>query len=156
MVGFETERKFLVNMEKWKLLDKPQKEFYRQGYLHADANKTIRVRQTDTQGFITIKGMAYGFTRQEFEYEIPFEEAEQLLDTLAVSSLSKYRYKILYGKHLWEVDDFLGDNEGLVVAEIELKSETEEFELPPWVEKEVTGDIRYYNASLSVHPFQKW
>jgi CYTH domain-containing protein len=156
MQGFEIERKFLINKDKWQIIDKPLKEFYRQGYLHADALKTIRVRQAGSKGFITIKGKTSGIARMEYEYEIPFEEAGLLLDTLAVSSLTKYRYKIHFGDHLWEVDEFLEDNQGLMIAEIELKSETEEFALPEWVGKEVTGDKKYYNASLSRNPFLNW
>ncbi len=155
-MALETERKFLIYKDKWQIIGKPDKEFYRQGYLHTDDLKTIRVRQAGSKGFLTIKAKTSGLARMEYEYEIPFEEAGQLLDTLAVSSLTKYRYKMPFGEHLWEVDEFLGDNEGLVIAEIELKSEAEEFLLPEWVGKEVTGDKKYYNASLSRKPYKDW
>ncbi|GGD46091.1 CYTH domain-containing protein [Emticicia aquatilis] len=155
-MGLEIERKFLVNHVKWATVEKPNAEFYRQGYLLTDPNKTIRVRATDTKGFMTIKGKSEGATRAEFEYEIPKEEAIQLLDMFAVSDLTKYRYKILFAEKLWEVDVFLGENEGLIVAEIELSSEDELFELPDWAAEEVTGEKKYYNSNLSTLPFSKW
>lgn len=155
-MGLEIERKFLVNQEKWAVTAKPKGEFYRQGYMLTDPNKTIRVRATDTKGFLTIKGKTEGATRAEFEYEIPKEEAIQLLDMFAVSDLTKYRYKIVFAEKLWEVDVFLGENEGLIVAEIELSSEDETFDLPDWATEEVTGEKKYYNSNLSTWPFKKW
>lgn len=155
-MGLEIERKFLVNHEKWAETEKPKVEFYRQGYMLTDPNKTIRVRATDTKGFLTIKGKTEGATRAEFEYEIPKEEAIQLLDMFAVSDLTKYRYKIVFAEKLWEVDVFLGENEGLIVAEIELSSEDETFDLPDWAAEEVTGEKKYYNSNLSTLPFKKW
>ncbi|AFK02291.1 adenylate cyclase [Emticicia oligotrophica DSM 17448] len=155
-MGLEIERKFLVNHAKWGEADKPQREFYRQGYLLTDPNKTIRVRATDTKGFMTIKGKSEGATRTEFEYEIPKDEAIELLDLFAVSDLTKYRYKVVFAEKLWEVDVFLGENEGLIVAEIELQNEDEMFELPEWVEEEVTGEKKYYNSNLSTLPFRSW
>ncbi len=155
-MGLEIERKFLVNHEKWAVAEKPKAEFYRQGYLLTDPNKTIRVRATDTKGFMTIKGKSEGATRAEFEYEIPKEEAIQLLDMFAVSDLTKYRYKVIFAEKLWEVDVFLDENEGLIVAEIELSSEDESFELPEWAAEEVTGEKKYYNSNLSTLPFSKW
>jgi len=155
-MGLEIERKFLVNHEKWAVAEKPKAEFYRQGYLLTDPNKTIRVRATDTKGFMTIKGKSEGATRAEFEYEIPKEEAIQLLDMFAVSDLTKYRYKVIFAEKLWEVDVFLDENEGLIVAEIELSSEDESFELPEWAAEEVTGEKKYYNSNLSTLPFRQW
>lgn len=155
-MGLEIERKFLVNQEKWTATEKPKAEFYRQGYLLTDPNKTIRVRATDTKCFITIKGKSEGATRAEFEYEIPKEEAIQLLDMFAVSDLTKYRYKVVFAEKLWEIDVFLGGNEGLIVAEIELSSEDEAFDLPDWAAEEVTGEKKYYNSNLSTLPFKKW
>ncbi|MCX6232462.1 MAG: CYTH domain-containing protein [Bacteroidetes bacterium] len=152
----EIERKFLVNQEKWNAIEKPQQNNYRQGYLLTDPMKTIRVRVTDTAAFLTIKGLNQGATRLEFEYEIPIADAEALLNNFAVAELIKIRYKIVYKDKLWEVDEFLGANTGLIVAEIELESEIEAFELPPWVDKEVTGDEKYYNSNLSLHPFNTW
>lgn len=155
-MGLEIERKFLVNHVKWAATEKPKAEFYRQGYLLTDPNKTIRVRATDTKGFMTIKGKSEGATRAEFEYEIPKEEAIQLLDMFAVSDLTKYRYKTVFAEKLWEVDVFFGENEGLIVAEIELSSEDEIFDLPDWAMEEVTGEKKYYNSNLSTLPFKKW
>ncbi|GAB2624158.1 CYTH domain-containing protein [Emticicia sediminis] len=155
-MGLEIERKFLVNHVKWAATEKPKAEFYRQGYLLTDPNKTIRVRATDTKGFMTIKGKSEGATRAEFEYEIPKEEAIQLLDMFAVSDLTKYRHKTVFAEKLWEVDVFLGENEGLIVAEIELSSEDEIFDLPDWAAEEVTGEKKYYNSNLSTLPFKKW
>jgi len=114
------------------------------------------VRLTDTAGYLTIKGKSVGATRAEFEYEIPMEDARQLLDQFAVSDVTKTRYNIPLGAHVWEVDVFAGDNEGLVVAEIELFAEEEVFEKPQWIAEEVTGDAKYYNSSLSTHPFSRW
>jgi CYTH domain-containing protein len=155
-MGVEIERKFLVNHAKWASAEKPERTFYRQGYMLTDPNKTIRIRITDTMGFLTIKGKSEGATREEFEYEIPKEEAIQLLDLFAVSDLTKYRYKIVFAEKLWEVDVFLGENEGLIVSEIELASEDEKFDLPDWAAEEVTGEKKYYNSSLSTLPFKQW
>ena len=155
-MGIEIERKFLVNHVQWQKLDKPVGEFYRQGYLLTDPQKTIRVRQTADEGFLTIKGISVGATRTEYEYEIPFEEAKELLDQFAVAELSKVRYKISLGNHIWEVDVFSGKNQGLIVAEIELKSEDETFDLPDWIDREVTGEERYYNSNLVTEPFEDW
>jgi CYTH domain-containing protein len=155
-MGVEIERKFLVNHAKWASTEKPQRAFYRQGYMITDFNKTIRVRATATKGFLTIKGKTEGATRAEFEYEIPKEEAIQLLDMFAISDLTKYRYKVLFSGKIWEIDVFLGENEGLIVAEIELASEDEKFDLPDWAAEEVTGEEKYYNSNLSTLPFKQW
>ena len=155
-MGIEIERKFLVKQEIWAQLEKPDGEFYRQGYLLTDPTKTIRVRQTSEKGFLTIKGISVGASRAEFEYEIPQEEAKDLLDQFSVSELSKIRYKILFENKLWEVDEFLGENEGLMVAEIELQSEDETFSTPNWIGEEVTGEEKYYNSNLTLLPFKNW
>ena len=155
-MGIEIERKFLVNKTIWQATEKPVPQFFRQGYLHASPDKTIRVRQTDTQGFLTIKGRSTGATRLEFEYEIPAAEAAELLDNFAVSEIIKNRYKIVIADKCWEIDDFLGDNAGLLLAEIELQSEAETFVLPDWIAEEVTDDVRYYNSNLSQHPYKNW
>lgn len=155
-MGVEIERKFLVYKNKWASLTKPKKDFYRQGYLFSDSNKTIRVRQTNDKGFITIKGASIGLTRPEFEYEIPREDAEQLLNKFCVFELIKVRYKIVYKNKVWEVDEFLGENIGLIVAEIELENEDEQFEMPDWIANEVTGINKYYNSILATFPFSKW
>ena len=155
-MGIEIERKFLVNHDQWEQLVKPVGEFYRQGYLLTDPQKTIRVRQTSDKGFLTIKGISVGATRAEYEYEIPIEEAKELLDQFAVAELSKVRYKIAIENHIWEVDVFSGNNQGLIVAEIELKSEDEKFVLPAWIDREVTGEEKYYNSNLVTKPYNDW
>ena len=155
-MGIEIERKFLVNHEQWEQLVKPVGEFYRQGYLLTDPQKTIRVRQTSDKGFLTIKGISVGATRAEYEYEIPIEEAKELLDQFAVAELSKVRYKIAIENHIWEVDVFSGKNQGLIVAEIELESENEKFVLPTWIDREVTGEEKYYNSNLVTKPYSDW
>ena len=155
-MGIEIERKFLVHKDKWDSLTKPKKDFYRQGYLFSDSNKTIRVRQTNDKGYITIKGSVIGLSRPEFEYEIPKADAEELLNQFSVSELIKVRYKILFKNKIWEVDEFLGDNLGLIVAEIELEHENEQFEIPDWIANEVTDDNKYYNSCLAKTPYCNW
>lgn len=155
-MGVEIERKFLVDHDKWENFEKTAGDFYRQGYLLTDPHKTIRVRQTSDKGFLTIKGISVGATRAEYEYEIPSEEAKELLDQFAVSELSKIRYKIAMENHIWEVDVFSGENDGLIVAEIELKNENEKFKIPDWIGQEVTGEEKYYNSNLTLLPFKKW
>ncbi len=152
----EIERKFLVNRAKWAMLEKPAGSYYRQGYLTDDDHKTIRVRVAPLAGFLTIKGVSSGISRSEFEYEIPREEAIHLLDNFSQSEIVKTRYNIWFEGKLWEVDVFAGDNDGLIVAEIELQNEVEGFVLPEWVNEEVTEDTRYYNSSLSKNPYSKW
>lgn len=155
-MALEIERKYLVHFDKWDSLEKPQGELYRQGYISKTPEKTIRVRLTDTTAYLTIKGAIRGITRTEYEYEIPKEDATALLDNFAETELSKIRYKLLYAGKIWEVDVFLGENEGLIVAEIELESENESFEIPEWVSVEVTGIEKYYNSRLSIRPYKSW
>lgn len=155
-MGVEIERKFLVDHEKWSRVEKPKGTHYRQGYALSENLRTIRIRITDKHGYITFKGATQGISRTEFEYVIPVEDGEQLLNGFAESEVEKMRYRIEFAGKLWEVDVFLGDNEGLIMAEIELKNEEEHFELPPWVTLEVSDDTRYYNSSLSTHPYQSW
>ncbi|MEZ4691255.1 MAG: CYTH domain-containing protein [Ignavibacteria bacterium] len=120
---------------KWEAIEKSNRCFIKQGYILTDSHKTIRIRQTDSKSYITIKGSNVGAIRPEYEYEIPSEDAEELIEKFAVSSITKIRYIIDYKNKKWEVDEFLGDNEGLIIAEIELKDENEEFELPEWIGK---------------------
>ncbi|QPH38780.1 CYTH domain-containing protein [Pedobacter endophyticus] len=155
-MGKEIERKFLLNHAEWEKVEKPAGKHFRQGYITTDPAKTIRVRATENTGWLTIKGMSVGATRLEYEYEIPLTDAIELLDNFSESELEKTRYEIEFCDKLWEVDVFRGQNQGLIVAEIELSSETEQFELPLWVAEEVTHDKRYYNSNLTVHPFQDW
>ena len=155
-MGIEIERKFLVNKKIWNAIEKTDKEYINQGYILISSDKTIRIRRTDNNSYLTIKGSKKNATRFEFEYIIPEEDASQLIELFSISILSKNRYKIKFKNCLWEVDEFLEDNLGLIIAEIELKNETEEFEIPDWIEKEVTTDERYYNSYLSTHPFKYW
>jgi len=130
---------------------------YRQGYLNSAKERTVRVRTAEDKAFLTIKGLTLGATRAEYEYEIPFDEGKAMLDALAEKPLiEKKRYKIPAGDLTWEIDEFLGDNAGLIVAEVELKSEDQAFDRPAWLGDEVTGDTRYYNANLIKKPFTRW
>jgi adenylate cyclase len=155
-MGIEIERKFLVKKDKWAQVVKTHRSLFRQGYIVSDPLKTIRVRLTDTEAFLTIKGQTVGASRPEFEYSIPPEDAQQMLDNLCTSELSKIRYFIPHDGHTWEVDEFLGLNEGLIVAEIELDAEDARFSLPEWVDKEVTSEKKYTNSNLSVNPYKNW
>lgn len=155
-MGVEIERKFLVDHDKWEQVLKPAGTLYRQGYLLNDDHRTIRVRVTDKQGYITLKGASSGISRKEYEYMIPVSDGIELLDGFAKSEVEKVRYRIDFAGHLWEVDEFLGDNAGLIMAEIELKQETATFERPDWITNEVSDDERYYNSYLSVHPYKTW
>lgn len=145
-MNIEIERKFLVHKDKWKQLPKPAGILVRQGYLLATPEKTVRVRTKGQHGYLTIKGISAGAKRDEFEYEIPLEDAKQIINSLSIATVSKVRYEIIYRNKLWEADEFLDENEGLVMAEIELLTEAEEFEIPDWVAEEVTDDNRYYNS----------
>ena len=155
-MGVEIERKFLIHHEAWNKLVKPAGKSLRQGYIMNNPAKTIRVRIAEAKAWLTIKGITLGASRLEYEYEIPLEEAKELLDNFSEGELEKIRYEIDYQGKTWEVDVFSGDNDGLIVAEIELLSEDEDFECPQWIDIEVTGDERYYNASLTTYPFKSW
>ena len=152
----EIERKFRVVDDLYK--SGSTSCLYKQGYLCTDKERTVRIRIAGEKGYITIKGRTTGCSRTEYEYEIPLADAASMLDTLCVKPLiEKIRYRCTGpdGK-VWEVDEFLGENEGLVVAEIELSGEDEPFARPSWVGDEVTGDTRYYNSYLSQTPYNKW
>jgi adenylate cyclase len=151
----EIERKFLVKGDAWRALAKGTT--YRQGYLNSAKERTVRVRTAEDKAFLTIKGLTLGATRAEYEYAIPFDEGTAMLDALAEKPLiEKKRYKIPAGDLTWEIDEFLGDNAGLILAEVELKSEDQAFDRPAWLGDEVTGDTRYYNANLIKKPFRRW
>ena len=151
----EIERKFLVKGDAWRALAKGAT--YRQGYLNSAKERTVRVRTAGDKAFLTIKGLTVGATRSEYEYEIPFDDGQAILETLAEKPLiEKKRYKIRAQDLTWEIDEFLGDNKGLIVAEVELASEGQRFEEPSWLGEEVTGDPRYYNANLVSNPFTRW
>ncbi|MCL2789156.1 MAG: CYTH domain-containing protein [Desulfobulbus sp.] len=154
-MGREIERKFLLTGDGWRgLADGIE---YRQGYLCADRERIVRVRLAGGRGFLTVKGPTAGAGRDEYEYEIPAAEARAMLDTLCLEpQIEKKRCTIPYQGHIWEVDEFFGANQGLILAEIELSAENEPFERPDWVGKEVTGDVRYYNAMLCRFPYRDW
>jgi CYTH domain-containing protein len=154
-MGIEIERKFLLANEGWRGQGIPT--HMRQGYLVADPVRTVRVRIEGERAVITIKGKSSGASRGEWEYEIPVPDATELLDGLCEQpQVEKIRHRIGHAGHTWEVDEFLGLNAGLVVAEIELESEDEAFEKPDWIGAEVTGDKRYYNSSLIRMPYSQW
>ena len=150
----EIERKFLVLGKDWK--DGAASRVYKQGYLSQDTARNVRVRLAGEQAFLTIKGIAQGISRQEFEYPIPPEDAKQLLTLCVPTIITKTRYFIDTRDRRWEVDEFHGDNEGLVIAETELQNENEAVALPPWVGREVSHDPRYFNAALAQTPFCQW
>ena len=153
----EIERKFIVTSGAYK------KEAFKdtricQGFLNTDKERTVRVRIKGDLGFITVKGKstADGLSRFEWEKEIDKQEAESLLKLCESTIIDKVRYEIKVGKHIFEVDEFFGDNQGLIIAEVELENTTETFEKPNWLGQEVTGDIKYYNSQLSKKPFKCW
>jgi CYTH domain-containing protein len=151
----EIERKFLVSGEFRQ--DSPESYRIMQGYICSDPDRTVRVRVRGDKGFLTIKGQSSedGLSRFEWEKEIPVSEALELMNLCVSGVIDKTRYLVPYGGHTYEVDVFHGANEGLVLAEIELSDELETFEKPSWLGEEVTGDVRYYNSMLSLHPFSK-
>ena len=152
----EIERKFLVTDDSWREVV-AKSSFYRQGYLANSEGASVRVRLADDQGYLNIKSMTLGVSRHEFEYVIPASDAEEMLNDLCVGpKIEKTRYFVDHGDHTWEVDVFEGENEGLVVAEIELGSEDEAFEKPPWTDEEVSHEERYYNVCLVKHPYKDW
>lgn len=154
-MGIEIERKFLVLGQDWRNMGK--KALLRQGYLSSNPERTVRVRVEGDTAQITIKGKTLGATRQEWEYPIPLPDANALLDTLCEQPMiEKVRYRIPYEGMTWEVDEFLGENAGLIVAEIELADENQSFIKPSWIGEEVTSDPRYFNSSLLRHPFSRW
>lgn len=154
-MGIETERKYLVKGDDWKKQGKGQ--FYQQGYLSSHPDRTVRVRTAGNSGYLTIKGRTTGASRSEYEYPIPYPDAQEMLDQLCEKPIiKKIRYRIDYKGLVWEVDEFQGENRGLVVAEVELTDEQQLVVLPDWVDREVTAEARYYNANLVSHPFSQW
>lgn len=155
-MAVEIERKFLVN-DDWQSIVKGCTGYnVKQGYLCKDNNCTTRVRIMNSRGILTIKGKSKGISKPEFEYEIPLIEAEELMEMCSGSIIEKTRWFVPAHGKTWELDVFKGENEGLVVAELELGSESEEFEMPGWAGEEVTDDKRYTNANLSQHPYCEW
>jgi adenylate cyclase len=152
----EIERKFLVKNDSWRGAAVSQERLI-QGYIAANANATVRVRVKGDSALITVKGAGSSLSRREFEYPIPVEDGVEMLRQLAASApIEKLRYRVPAGRHLWDLDLFAGANAGLILAEVELASEDEVFELPGWAGEEVTGDPRYYNVNLARHPYTQW
>jgi len=154
-MAYEIERKFLVDIEK---LPKLENGFIiKQAYMPTSNNTVVRVRIKNTKAFLTIKGENKGLVRSEYEYEIPLEDAEEMISNLCKKPIiSKTRYEIKHENHIWEIDIFYEDNKGLIIAEVELESENEKVILPPWVKEEVTEEDKYYNSNLIRNPFLKW
>jgi adenylate cyclase len=149
----EIERKFLIKGSAWRRAGAMR---LRQGYLSSAKGRTVRVRTVGDKAYLTIKGMAVGATRPEFEYEIPYEDAKELLNLCEMPLIEKDRYRVEEGGVVWEIDEFLGENLGLIIAEVELESEGQPLAKPDWVGEEVTGDPRYFNSNLIRKPYTKW
>lgn len=156
-MAVEVERKFLVNNDDFKK-ESHQQKYIKQGYLNSNKNRTVRIRIADKKAFLTIKGKSNttGTSRFEWEKEIMLKEAKSLFLLCEKSIVEKIRYLIKKGNHIFEVDEFLGENKGLLIAEIELNFEHESFIKPNWLGNEVTGESKYYNSSISKHPFKDW
>ena len=154
-MGVEIERKFLLAGESWRTAAVGSR--YRQGYICSAAGRTVRVRTVGDKGYLTIKGPSSGPSKLEYEYAIPVLEADELpRDLCAKPLIEKIRYTVDYGGAIWEIDEFLGENQGLLIAEIELHTVNQHFDKPDWIGDEVTGDPRYYNASLVKNPYCSW
>ena len=151
----EIERKFRVANDDWRAMASSSSSL-KQGYLSSSAEATVRVRLEDNLGTLTIKSKTKGITRNEFEYAIPAQEAKELLIICSGPLIEKTRYRIPQENHTWEIDVFEGDNDGLIIAEIELTSEDDYFVKPQWLGEEVSGDSRYYNSNLVTHPYVNW
>ena len=155
LVAEEIERKFLVTGDAWRGLAAPA--YLCQGYLSIDPHRTVRVRLTDDEAWLTVKGLSHESTRLEFEYEIQKSDAREMLDVLCLRPLlEKRRSRVPHAGLIWEVDEFLSENAGLIVAEVELASADQHVEIPAWAGKEVTGEPRYYNSSLLKNPYSHW
>jgi len=154
-MGKEIERKFLVINDNWR--GQSAAVNYRQGYLSLDMDRVVRVRVNGQRGYLTIKGKFKGYSRPEFEYEIPHDDALELLSTLCIQPImEKKRYIVEHRGVRWEIDEFLGENSGLVIAEVELQEEDQCIDLPDWVGREVSHDPRYFNSNLILKPFKHW
>lgn len=155
-MALEIEHKFLLANDNWRA-EIDHSVQYRQGYLSGSPLSSVRVRISDSQAWLNIKSATIGTHRHEFEYEIPLADAHTLLDELCHKpQIEKVRHFVPHGEHVWEIDEFSGDNAGLIVAEIELSQIGESFEKPGWIGVEVTEDLRYYNNNLSKNPFKNW
>ena len=154
----EIERKFLVTSDSYKIESKKNKIRIKQGFLNTHKERTVRVRLKDELGFLTVKGVSSknGLSRFEWEKEISKKDALELLYLCEPGVIDKIRYEIKLENHTFEVDEFFGDNEGLIIAEVELENENESFKKPKWLGEEVTGQIKYYNSQLSKEPYNTW
>ena len=154
-MGKEIERKYLVKGDSWRALGEGIQ--YRQGYLSTAEERSVRVRTVNGKAYLTVKGETRGIARMEYDYEIPLTDANELLDEVCERPLiEKTRYTISTAGHIWEIDEFDGENRGLIVAEVELASEEQTVDLPDWVGTEVSDDPRYYNANLIANPYTRW
>lgn len=154
-MGVEIERKFLLKGDGWRSLGHPVR--YCQGYLNRSKERTIRVRMEGEKGYLTIKGISRGAKRTEYEYEIPEVDCRAMLNDLVEKPvIEKNRTRIGYKGMVFEIDEFFGENRGLIIAEVELASEDQTIELPDWIGREVTHDPRYYNSNLVLYPYTKW
>jgi adenylate cyclase len=155
-MALEIERKYLVVNDKWREAIVSESTM-KQGYLANVPNASVRVRVSGKEARLTIKGRNKGISRDEYEYSIPLRDAEEILKHhIAGAVIEKVRYRVKCGDHIWDLDLFTGANQGLMMAEVELSSEEEEFQMPEWAGEEVSSDSRYYNASLSSHPYCGW
>lgn len=145
----EIERKFLVNSRIGNVLEKSEHKVIRQGYISKENDATVRVRTKGMRGFLTVKGKPSGITRSEFEYEIPYDDAVEMMDEFCTAIITKKRYLVQHDHLIWEVDVFSGKLDGLIIAEIELQQENEEIQLPEWADREVTHDHSYSNSELA-------
>lgn len=152
----EIEHKYLVKKDLWSAIVPDKSIVIQQAYLHTEPEKTVRIRIKDTAAFLTIKSLNIGATRQEFEYEIPLADAVELISKFCSNLIQKTRHLVQVNAKTWEVDEFDGLNEGLIIAEIELVDEDEKYELPDWVDRNVTYDMKYANSNLSLKPFSTW
>ena len=153
---YEIEHKYLVLKDLWHSVNKPEGILIKQGYLLDHPEKVIRVRVKKEEGFLTIKGPTINASRLEYEYPIPAPDAVELLESFTDHYIEKIRYTLVFAGNLWEIDEFMGDNEGLMLAEIELNMPDAAYEKPPWLGENVTEDPRYYNSNLSSKPFKTW
>lgn len=155
-MAIEIEHKFLLANEEWRK-EVSHSVYYKQGYLSNNPSTSVRIRISNSEAWVNIKSATIGNHRHEFEYPIPLKDAQLMLDELCIKPLiEKTRHYVPKNRHLWEIDEFLGENLGLIVAEIELSSLNEDFSRPNWIGEEVTHDVRYYNNNLCQNPYKKW
>ena len=155
-MAIEIEHKFLLASDAWRE-QVSHSVIYKQGYLSSQPTSSIRVRISDNQAWLNIKSATIGTQRHEYEYEIPLTDAQEILDNLCLKPvIEKTRHFVMHNNHLWEIDEFDGENAGLIVAEIELDSADETFAKPDWIGADVTQDMRYYNNNLAREPYSQW